>query len=225
MPVDPAEIARKRREAIERLQPKKMEHRQRKEELWKMKANGGNFEVKTRIKENELARGHPYELFLTPVHVADDMVDRAGIQPGMVVLEPEAGTGRIALAIRRAGVEPVCVEFSQTNCEYLRSLGFQCTQDDFLQYNPPTLFDAILMNPPFSNLKDVDHVLHAYTLLKPGAPLVAITSESPFIQQRDKAVNFRKWLEDAGGYSEQLPEGTFKESETGVNARLVVVHK
>jgi 16S rRNA G1207 methylase RsmC len=82
-------------------------------------------------------------------------------------------------------------------------------------------FDSIFMNPPFENLQDVDHVRHAYALLAEGGELVAVMSESPFFRMDKKAVDFRAWLDEIGGYSEQLPAGSFQESGTGVQARLV----
>jgi len=84
-------------------------------------------------------------------------------------------------------------------------------------------FDFVIMNPPFEELQDVDHVQHAYKMLSNGGTLVSIMSESPFFRNDTKSKNFREWLELVGGYSEKLPEGSFKESGTGVNCRLVVI--
>ncbi|MNJ04833.1 hypothetical protein D3C73_1657790 [compost metagenome] len=39
-----------------------------------------------------------------------------------------------------------------------------------------------------------------------------------------KSIQFRNWLNDKG-YYEKLPEGSFKESGTGVNTVLVVIEK
>ena len=143
----------------------------------------------------------------------------------MTVLEPEAGTGRIAKAIREAGVEPVCVELAWSAFEFLKAQGYNVTQGDFMEYETDIKFDAICMNPPFSNLQDIDHVRRAYSMLKQGRTLVAIMGEGAFSQVRNKAKFFRDWLKKAGGWSEQLPDGTFQESGTGVNARIVVITK
>jgi 16S rRNA G1207 methylase RsmC len=35
-------------------------------------------------------------------------------------------------------------------------------------------FDRIVMNPPFDHDTDIDHIRHAYRMLKPGGRLVAI---------------------------------------------------
>ncbi len=90
-------------------------------------------------------------------------------------------------------------------------------------------YDRIIMNPPFSNRRDAEHVQHAYSLLKPGGRLVAIMGEGVFYGQDRKAQAFREWLEAVGGTSEKLEEGTFLDPSlpvnTGVNARMVVVDK
>ena len=83
------------------------------------------------------------------------------------------------------------------------------------------------MNPPFENGQDMDHVQHAFRLLKEGGRVVAIMSEGPFFRSDTKADSFRKWLAEVEGQSEKLPEGSFKDSfrSTGVNTRLVVIDK
>ena len=90
-------------------------------------------------------------------------------------------------------------------------------------------YDRIIMNPPFSNRRDAEHVRHAYSLLKPGGRIVAIMGEGVFFGQDKKAQDFREWLESVGGTSEKLPEGSFMDPSlpvnTGVNARMVVIDK
>jgi hypothetical protein len=90
-------------------------------------------------------------------------------------------------------------------------------------------YDRIIMNPPFSNRRDAEHVMHAYSLLKPGGRLVAIMGEGVFFGQDKMAQAFRDWLAERGGTSEKLAEGTFNDPSlpvnTGVNARMVVIDK
>jgi hypothetical protein len=108
----------------------------------------------------------------------------------------------------------------------LKVKGYNVSEDrDFMEHKGE--YDRIIMNPPFENMQDVDHVKHAYKLLAKGGKLVAITSESPFFRGDKKATEFRDWLDNVGGESEKLPEGSFKTSDrsTGVNTRLVVITK
>lgn len=90
-------------------------------------------------------------------------------------------------------------------------------------------YDRIIMNPPFSNRRDAEHVRHAYSLLKPGGRIVAIMGEGVFFGQDKKAQDFRDWLESVGGTSEKLPEGSFMDPSlpvnTSVNARMVVIDR
>ena len=90
-------------------------------------------------------------------------------------------------------------------------------------------YDRIVMNPPFSDGRDILHVQHAYTLLRPGGRLVALMGESAFTNQNKRATEFREWLESVGGTEEKLAEGTFNDPSlpvnTSANARMVVIEK
>lgn len=90
-------------------------------------------------------------------------------------------------------------------------------------------YDRILMNPPFGDRRDAQHVQHAYELLKPGGRLVAIMGEGVFFGKDKKAQEFRDWLESVGGTDEKLDDGTFLDPSlpvnTGTSARMVVIDK
>jgi len=90
-------------------------------------------------------------------------------------------------------------------------------------------YDRIIMNPPFSDGRDIQHVQHAYNLLRPGGRIVAIMGESAFFQSNKRAEGFREWLESVGGTTEKLPDGSFMDPSlpvnTGVAARMVVIDK
>jgi len=49
--------------------------------------------------------------------------------------------------------------------------------------------------------------------------------EGPFFRDDGESRAFRMWLDAVSAHVEKLPEGSFKESGTGVNARLVMVRK
>lgn len=185
-----------------------------------------------RIREMErglIGKTVGIDFFPTPPTLATEIVEKADIEPGMKVLEPSAGNGRIADAIKAAGVEPDVAEVSGDLREILAAKGHALAGRDFMEFDPGPVYDRIVMNPPFSNRQDVEHVRHAYDLLKPGGRIVAIMSEGPFFGQDKKASEFRDWL-DTVGTSEQLPEGSFESDKsglptTGVNARVVVIDK
>jgi hypothetical protein len=164
--------------------------------------------------------------FPTPRTVADRVVELAEIPEGAHVLEPSAGKGDLADAVRRAVPSATInvVEVIPQLREVLELKGYQLVGDDFLQFNGGP-FSRIVMNPPFEHGKDATHVRHAYDLLEPGGVLVSIVSEGLFF--RENAAAFRAWLAEVGGTSEKLPEGAFMASDrsTGVATRIVVIHK
>ena len=94
---------------------------------------------------------------------------------------------------------------------------------------PEPKYDAVIMNPPFSNRMDAEHIQHAWGMVKPGGKVVAIAGEGVFFGSDKKAQAFRDWLDQNGADVEKLPEGTFLDknlpSTTGVNARLIVLEK
>lgn len=170
------------------------------------------------------------DFFPTPVAVTEEMLAAADIRPGMAVLEPSAGMGHIADRIREKGVEPVVAELEPQKRELLEAKGYEVVGKDFMKdVSEGKSYDRIVMNPPFSKRQDTEHVRRAYDLLKPGGRLVAIVSEGSFFGKDSKAAEFRDWLEDVGGTSERLAEGSFNDPSlpvtTGVNTRMVVIEK
>jgi hypothetical protein len=168
------------------------------------------------------------DFFPTPQNIAQEMIDIADIKIGMTALEPSAGMGHIAEMIRDAGVEPDVVEYSAGRRELLEAKGFNVVGNDFMDIKDAS-YDRIIMNPPFSDRRDIEHVKHAYSLLKQGGRLVSVMGEGAFFGQDQKAVQFRDWLDGVGGSSEKLGEGSFNDPSlpvtTGASTRMVVITK
>jgi len=167
--------------------------------------------------------------FPTPPHIADRMAKDLDVKPGMTVLEPSAGKGSLVDAIKKeygADVKVTAVEQHGGLSEILKAKGHDTIHDDFMKMPTSEKYDRIIMNPPFERDQDVDHVQHAYEMLKPGGKLVAIMSEHSFFSSTKKSKEFRDWL-DEKGTSKKLPEGSFKTSDnpTGVATRLVTITK
>jgi hypothetical protein len=169
------------------------------------------------------------DFFPTPAAVAQRMVQDAGIRAGMRVLEPSAGNGNIADAARAAGAKVDVVEVSSQLRELLQAKGYSVVGQDFMKFTPSEPYDAIVMNPPFSDRMDAQHIQHAYGMLKPGGKLVAIAGEGVFFGSDKKAQAFREWLDERGAEVEKLPPGTFNDAkllaQTGTNARVLVIEK
>jgi phospholipid N-methyltransferase len=172
--------------------------------------------------------------FPTPRKIAELMVELAGIESGMNVLEPSAGSGAIADVIHEMHPDAHLgvIECSSTLRHILELKGHNLLEDgDFLRHFVPrdgvSGFDRIVMNPPFENRQDIDHVKHAFDwVLGPGGRIITIMSEGTFFAN-GKASEFREWLDEepASWYDMELPDDAFKESGTGVKARIVVIEK
>jgi len=165
--------------------------------------------------------------FPTPKPLVDQMIDYADIEPGHQVLEPSAGKGNIADQVKAAApdAELDVIEVNSGLQAILEAKGYNVVADDFLDYKGKQ-YDRIVMNPPFENFQDIEHVRHAYDLLKPGGKLVAIMGAG-VKNSRKKSVEFREWLDDMGSYIEDLPSGSFKSSDrpTGVETVMVTIEK
>lgn len=63
-----------------------------------------------------------FNFFPTPSGIVAKLVELADIEPGMRVLEPEAGQGAIALACVEAGAVVDCVELMEQNFAKLQAM-------------------------------------------------------------------------------------------------------
>lgn len=120
------------------------------------------------------SRAHQY--YPTPDALADRAVELADIGEHDLCLEPSAGTG--ALADRLPAARTMCVEVNQLHATVLQSKGHQVHQGDFLEWSDGSLYDRIVMNPPFSQGRWQAHVEAAAALLTPSGRLVAIVPAS-----------------------------------------------
>ena len=167
--------------------------------------------------------------FPTPGPLIAEMIARADIGPADEVLEPSAGAGDILVAIRQAA--PDCalqfceINHSLTDIIRARQLGACELSRDFLEVSG-VQFDRILMNPPFENGQDIDHIRHAAGLLKPGGRLVSIVSASPFFASTRKATEFRDWLTGQDYELSDNPPDAFKGAfrSTPVATKMLVIH-
>ena len=174
--------------------------------------------------------------FPTPPAVVRELMDSAGVNyvhrgdPPLRILEPSAGEGAIALAIREemgAGTILQCIEIDAGRAATLDVLGFDVWQDDFLalrNMGAGDKYDRIVMNPPFDAQRDIDHVAHAVRFLAPGGKISAIMSASVEFRDNAKGIAFRALIEKMKGSIRDLPAGSFADSGTMVNTVLVELH-
>jgi protein-L-isoaspartate O-methyltransferase len=170
-----------------------------------------------------------YEFFETPVNVGVMLGGMLRIEPGMKVLEPSAGHGMIADIVRT--ICPDCtihvIEIDPENRAVLKEKGYKLVGKDFLKYRrKKPLYDRIAMNPPFSRQQDIDHVKHAWKFLKPGGRLASVMAGGTEFRENRKNTDFLEWASQQPDFEIlQLPEGSFKESGTGVNTIILTIQK
>ena len=161
------------------------------------------------------------DINFTPPEVAKKLIEYAEITEDSKVLEPSAGTGVLADAAREITNDIDVIERMSTFRELLTLKGYNLVGDDFLQYQSEPIYDAIIMNPPFSD--EQNHIKHAYSMLKDGGLLVAISSPHWTFAQDKKSTEFRNWIGESMLHIEDLQSGTFE--MTGVAAKIIVLRK
>ena len=166
--------------------------------------------------------------FPTQPPVISIMLDRARLEDGALVLEPSAGNGNIADAIKanfpRSSVH--CFEYNLRLSEILKLKGYDLIGSDFMEDIPVApIYDRVVMNPPFEKQQDIDHVRKAFSMLKPGGVLVSVMAPGFEFRSNRKSTDFCSWLDENGGTWEDLPDGAFKASGTGISTRLVVIER
>lgn len=210
--------------------------------VWNRKAKAHVFDysptaaLELVIATGEVVTHRDLGWFATPASLADELVERSKVCDGESVLEPSAGEGAIALAARARGGNVTCVELHAGRAATLRGQGFETFEGDFLTMGTrtlggprhltesPRLFDAIIMNPPFSpGRADLAHVQHAMKFMRRGGVLVAVMAAGITFRSDKQSEGFRSLIASLGGSIELLPDGAFEESGTGVRACVVEV--
>lgn len=164
-----------------------------------------------------------YQLFQTPRPLAARMAELADLSPGLRVLEPSAGLGRLLDEIQQHKPSDITAcEVSPDLCRELYNLNapnVRILQRDFLETtgtNYGLAFDRIVMNPPFHMRADIRHTRHALTFLRPGGVLVGLCMAT---HHRAAA------LQPLADHWEEIPAGAFRKEGTGVATYLFRIRK
>jgi len=199
-------------------------------------AAGSDPDAERRARERELLElrqqvriSRPDGFFPTPSRLAERLVELAEIAAGDEVLEPTAGDGAIAQAIR--DLVPAAKLTVQEIVPRLRRIlelrGFTLGPDegDFLMMDARLwTFDRIVANFPFERHQSRAMLRHAYELLNPGGRAVAIVAPNAFTDTRKAWEEFAGWFDAVGGTTESLPGGTFA-PDTQTGGILVILDK
>lgn len=221
--INPADLVATRAATLARLHPVRVEARRKAESLWENKQDL-TATLKDADEVRTLVSGHHLDLYPTPAPLAAHMVTLANIgRYGSMICEPSAGTGSIAQAITKAGGIPYCIELNPVLSRRLQDAGHECINADFLQWSG--VLDCFIMNPPFSNKQDIDHVRHAFDSLpidRPGR-VISIISAGTLYRSDNKSQAFRAWMQGKLTHQEEIPAGTFAASGTNISCNLIVL--
>lgn len=195
-------------------------------ELLKPKSAADRQADELRAKVERLQFSNIPGYFPTPAAIVERMIDQAAIGPDVkTVLEPEGGSGAILDQVRARFPAMQFGVYERQNSlrEILQLKGYALAGSDFMEAKEGQKFDRVLMNPPFENGQDIEHVMKAHRMLCDGGRLVAIMSPGPFFRSDRKSQAFREWFDDLGGVKIDLPANSFKESGTGTSTVMVVI--
>lgn len=186
------------------------------------------------LQTGEMPGKNPTAFFPTSEDQAGHMAETIKAS-ARAILEPSAGTGRIAHAIRqycdwqKIEARLDCVEILPKFASQLQAAGFNVTTGDFLDFEGGP-YDEIRMNPPYAlegyPLEYIEHVLHAWKLLAVGGSLEAIVPAGFTFRQDRKVRELRELVEQVGSWKE-LPTDAFKVKENGtaVHTALIKMYK
>ncbi|HEY9006697.1 MAG TPA: hypothetical protein VIM75_11215 [Ohtaekwangia sp.] len=185
-------------------------------------------ELKIRELEMQVLDAGIPGFFPTPPELIKQLLELAEITADDRVLEPSAGKGDILDAIRNNYPDQSidAIEIYSTLREILKLKGYTLVGHDFLSYEPEKRYDKIIMNPPFENGLDIDHVMHAYPMIRSTGRLVAIMGEGVFFRQFKKDKAFREFLQNNNAFVSEPIKEAFKKSfnATGVTVRIVAIN-
>ena len=165
--------------------------------------------------------------FPTPKNLIEEMIELGEIRDCHEILEPSAGKGDMVDVLKLNGIKNIdCIEINNSLKEILKLKGCNLVGSDFLEFNDKK-YDRIIMNPPFEDLQDIDHIKHAYNTLKEGGILVSVMCAGVMSNNRKKAEEFREWINSIGAVYYKNDEGAFKSAfnSTGVSSYMIKIVK
>jgi len=118
-----------------------------------------------------------YNFFETPEVIANTMAELLdSLGRGARILEPSAGIGALLNSLKRVDItNSYVLDFCEIQKEFLPYLsGYNHVGEDFMEYTPGRVYEAILMNPPYKSKLAEAHTDHAWECLKPGGVLVTL---------------------------------------------------
>ncbi len=164
------------------------------------------------------------EFYPTPPTIVSKMLSRIS-KDARDFLEPSAGKGDIADRIRQTngyntGKKIDCIEISPELVSILLDKGHNVVGYEWLTYDGVCYYDAIIMNPPFSN--GDDHLLKAWDFLHHGEIVCLLNAETirnPYTAQRKRLSQIVATHGDV-----EFLEDCFSKAERKTNVEIAMVY-
>lgn len=172
---------------------------------------------------------NPLAFFPTPAPLVQSLLEMLPNLNGVRVLEPSAGTGAIADALRTAGALVDTLELDDTRHAALTAAGHTVIGRDFLAWTPTQKYPVIVMNPPFSTADDAQayltHIDHAWTTcLEPGGVLAAIAPVGFTYRADLRPTTLRLRVQQFGSHVYN-DKNAFAASGTAVHTATLIIRK
>ncbi len=157
------------------------------------------------------------------------LIDSLELKEHHKFLEPSAGTGTIAAAVKPLVSSVDCVEINSSLFDVLKFRGFDPFFGDFLKIEPVGKYDRIGMNPPFEKDQHIDHFFHAIAFLKDNTGLLCCVMPKGAHKggHTKKRQAFNKFVTDGLESGKitiiDLPSGSFKSAGTSIESQIVKV--
>lgn len=188
------------------------------------------YEFSNAKKEIELAQ------FFTPLHLSKFIADFLKPSHDELIADLTAGHGSLINFLPNK-LNVYANEYELRAFKVLRYLFSECnlSNEDIRAYNPSTLFDIVLGNPPYNIKLDVNgniynsqyyYMLKAHELLKPAGILVLIVpkaflsddfTESGYIKEINRLFNHIQTF--------ILPFDTFKSAGANIETKIMIFQK
>lgn len=175
------------------------------------------------------------DLYPTPEKIIDKMLCDLDFTMIKSILEPSAGTGNIVDALRKKEESATryytkisfdidCIESDQNLQHILKGKNHRVVYDDFLTYSTMKEYDAIIMNPPFSN--GCKHLLKALEMQKRngGAVVCLLNAETLKNLCTNERIDLQRKLTEYNAKIEFIQDAFLDaERKTAVEIALVKV--
>jgi len=164
----------------------------------------------------------------TSAFVAKKLLDKVSLGidiPNIPILEPSAGTGFLADAIREAFPSAAidCVELNKVKFDILKTKFPNAIHGDFLKVELKEEYNLIIAAPPFKGNIDLAHIMKMWGLLRRPNYMVSLTSPYWLTNNEPLQVEFREWLKDKKHTLEILPDMSFSERGKTVPTAIIEI--